>query len=110
MKTRLEVITRALRRIRIVAMDEAATTDQENVAGDALDALVLELDRSHDLHIGNSTQFEDDIFLPLAYLLAAEIAPDFSVQSPEPRSRALMRLRSVLDPNDYIAPAKAVYY
>lgn len=112
MRTKSELITRALRRLRVVAMDEQASADQEAVVAETLQALEEELQRSFGIVIplSSSDEIEDDVFLPLAYLLAAEIAPEFAVPSPERRSTALIRLRSVTNPNDKAAPTKAEYY
>ena len=53
---------------------------------------------------GTFTAFDLDstpqaALLPLSYLLATEIAPHYQVPS-EPRSRAMMRLRAYLFPDD----------
>lgn len=99
-----------MRRLRVLSMDEAATADQEAVASEALEALAEELQVSHGIVIPSIETVDDMLFLPLAYLLAYEIAPDFSVAAPEPRSRALIRLRSVTNPTDLQSTVKAVYY
>ena len=93
-KTKREIATRALRRIGVVAHDEAATADQYAVAEDALVSLYAELNASN----GFSMTFgpdavPDDYFLPMAYLLAVEIAPDFTRPAPDRRNTALLRLR-----------------
>jgi hypothetical protein len=99
-KTRAELITRALRRLRIVAFDEAATAEQEAVCSEALDALQEELLWSHGINIGDVDLTEDEHFLPLAYLLAVEVAPEFSTAAPETRAKAIVRLGSVINPDD----------
>lgn len=112
MKIRDELITRALRRIRVVAMDEAATAEQAMIASDALDALASELQVTFGIRalIDASEAVDDELFLPLAFLLAAEIAPDFGVPRVEPLSRALIRLRALTNPDDRQGPVVAEYF
>ena len=42
----------------------------------------------------------DEAFNPLADLLAAEIAPEYSRPAPVARSRALVRFLAVVNPDD----------
>ncbi len=100
MKTRQDVISRALRRIRVLAMDEAATAEQEDVAGEALTSLGVELELTHGIIMPDLDNVPEDTFLPLAYVLAAEIAPDFARPAPEAKGTAITRLRSVTNPDD----------
>lgn len=100
MATRAEVITRALRRLRVVAMDEAATTDQETETGEVLDALAEELRESWGIYLPDLTDVDSTAYLPLADALAAHMAGDFGVAPPVPFSRAVVRLRAVTNPDD----------
>lgn len=98
MKTNSDVIEQAYRRLGIKAEDEALTADQRAYAEATLEALAAELRES-----GPVTWFPDripqNVFIPLANLLAAEIGPAFSVPV-EPRGRAYMRLMAVMRPDD----------
>lgn len=99
-KTRLDVIQMALRRLGVIAADQAATADQEAFAGDTLDALFEEIKGTQGVTITWALSATPDAaFLPLSYLLAAEIAPHYMVQA-EPRSRAMGRLRAALISDD----------
>ncbi len=99
MATKTDILRHAFRRIAVVASDEALTADQADYAGDTLDLLVPELAYSHGVTV-SATAPSDGYVLPLAYLLAVEIAPHYLVAPPEPRSRAIMRLRAALLSDD----------
>lgn len=98
MRTRLDVVTRALRRIGVAAHDEAPTADQIDNAGAVYDALLIEIGAETGTAIyGDSV--DEAVFVPLANLLAVEIAPDFGVAMPTTRGAALIRLLGVLRPD-----------
>ena len=99
MATRADILRLAHRRIAVVASDEALTADQESYAGDAFDLLVPELLASQGITV-SATAPDDAYVWPLACLLAVEIAPHYLVAPPEPRSRAIMRLRAALLSDD----------
>jgi len=99
-KTRSDVISAALRRIGVLAADEAAEADAEAYAGEALDALFAEVKQVHAMPFTwTLEETPDAAFLPMAYLLATEIAPHYERPS-EPRSRAMGRLRAYAFPDD----------
>lgn len=91
----------ALRRLGVVASDTAASADDAAYTGDTLDALFLEIQNTQGITITWTLDATpDNAFLSLSYLLATEIAPHFEVQAPEPRSKAMGRLRAALIPDD----------
>ncbi len=90
-------------------MDETATAEQEQTASDTLDALYEELPGAYGVFLNGVDEVDDSIFLPLSYLLAAEVAPEFSVTSPETTARALVRLRATTNPNDYTGDDEPLY-
>ena len=111
MKTNLQVIEQAFRRLGIKAEDESLTADQRAYAEATIDALAVEIAQE-----ARVTWFPDNIpdhvFIPLANVLAAEIGPSYSVPS-EPRARAMMRLFAVIRPDDRspeAITAAPVYY
>ena len=99
MATRADILRLAHRRIAVVASDEALTADQESYAGDAFDLLVPELLASQGITV-SATAPDDGYMLALASLLAVDIAPHYLVAAPEPRSRAMMRLRAAVISDD----------
>jgi len=99
-KTRLDVIQQAHRQIGVLSADEEATADQESFAGEVLDTLFAEVTAVHSLTITwTLSAVPDSAFLPLARLLATEIASHYEVAT-EPRSRALMRYLAVVNPDN----------
>ena len=99
-KTRAEVITSALRRIGVVAEDEAASTAMETNAGEVLDTLFAEIEVSKDV-TWDLTTVPDEAFIALSNLLAADVAPLYPpAQAPYPRGVAWMRLMGIIRPDD----------
>lgn len=96
-KTRIEVVEAALRRLGVLASDEAITADEIEYSGQTLDALFAELQTSQGLTITWTIEtVPDAAFLGLANLLAAEVAPHYARPSPTTRARGWMRLREAL--------------
>lgn len=98
-KTRLDVITRALRSVGVVAHDETPDSGIAAEAGSVLDALFAEIETAKAV-AWDLTTVPDEAFIPLANLLAAEIAPTFQVGTVFSRPVSWMRLMSVIRPND----------
>lgn len=114
MKTGLDVVNRAFRRLGVKAEDEALTADQIANGTEALETLVAELDaRALTAYVSplalSATDVSEEYFLPLVNILAAELAPEYSAQAPMTREAAILRLFSVMFPDDRDA-AEAVYY
>lgn len=110
-KTRQEVALQALRMLGVVAADEPATDDQMAGALAVLDGIWAEVlaDAPADWDIVTGTPMKS--FVPLAQMLAADLAAEYGVQPPMTRARARLRLlasyrtddRDCYDPlvNDY---------
>lgn len=91
MQTTSEIVTRALRRIGVVATDEPATADQIRSGLDALN----EIGQSFRVHgvmfdmpiLGASTPLPIDNACLAAFqtILAARLAEEFTVPGPDPR-------------------------
>ena len=111
MKTNLDVIEQAFRRLGIRAEDEALSADQRAYAETTLETLTAEVAEEAPVE-WVSDSIPDKVFIPLANLLAAEIGPSYSVPA-EPRGRALIRLMAVIRPDDRdqeVIDADPVYY
>lgn len=109
MRTRLDIVTRALRRIGVAAHDETPTADQIDNAGAVYDSLLIEIDAETGTAIDGDA-VDEAVFVPLANLLAVEIAPDFGVPMPTTRGAALIRLLGVLRPDDRTDIAEPEYF
>ena len=87
MATVNDIVTRAFRKIGVVATDEAMTADQAQIGQDALNmmmnALVLDgIDVAwNDAVLADQFAMEPAFHEGLVYMLAARLAPDFSVPS-----------------------------
>lgn len=100
-KTRTEVVNQAYRRLGIVAVDQVASADEIAYGGNTLDALFAELKASDGITVTwDLSAVPDTAFIPLANLLAVEVAPAYMQQAPERRGSAFIRLRKVLSPDD----------
>lgn len=108
MKTRLDVITRALRRIGVAAHDEVPTADQIDNAGAVYDSLVLEVGQEIRAPFSGET-IPDELFVPLANLLGVDLCPDYGVPPPTTRGNAFLRVLAVLRPDDRPDVSEAVY-
>lgn len=96
MKTRLDVVTRALRHAGIVAHDEVPGADAAANAGDVLDTLLAEA------NVGVSSASVPDVsFVALANWLAAEIGPTFA-QSDARRAREKLRFMATIVTDDRV--------
>lgn len=108
MATRQEVITRALRRLGVVAEDENPGPDANAQAGAVLDSIFAEVGQSVTVTWTLAT-VPDYALVPLANLLAAELAGEYPTSEARmlaPRSVAWMRLMGLVradnrtDPRD----------
>ena len=109
MKTRLDVVTRALRRLGVAAHDEAPTADQIESVGSVYDALLAEITETAGESIANNS-VPEMVFIPLANLLAVEIAPDYGTPLPQSRGSAMLRLLAVMRPDDRTDIPAPEYY
>lgn len=107
MKTRLDVINRAFRRLGIKSEDEALTADQIANGGEVLDALIEEIGALAPVPF-TVDAVPHEAFIPLSNLLAVEIGPDYVVAT-QSRGAALMRVLGVIRPDDRVE-TEAEYY
>ena len=98
-KTRIDVINRAMRRIGVKAEDETLTADQIASVGEVFDMLIAELGTEVLLSFSGEA-VPDKVFIALANLLAVEIAPDYGVPPLTTRGTAYGRVLAILRPDD----------
>lgn len=113
MATNHDVITRALRRIGVTAKDETPGADDFTQCADILSGVYAEI-ASMGVVLWPDNDIPATVYLPLATLLATEVAQDYAVAPPMSRAGAMQRLLAVIQsddrtggPEDYIA---AGYY
>lgn len=95
-RTRDEVALRALRLIGVVASDEPATADQSQGALDVLESIWAEVRDEAQATWDIATSVPSLAFVPLANLLAAELAGEYATVAPMTRARAKLRLLAVI--------------
>lgn len=95
-RTRDEVALRALRLLGVVASDEPATADQAQGALMVLDSIWAEVLGEAQATWDITTGVPQEAFVPLANLLAAEMAGEYAVPSPMSRPRAKLRLLATI--------------
>lgn len=100
MKTKNDIIKRALRVIGVVAHDEVPTADMVENASVVLVGLVSEMSAKSPLVPFSLDRVPDSAFLPLADLLASHIAVEYAVEAPVSRASAWLRVRSVFVSDD----------
>lgn len=101
MATKADIVTRALRRLRVIAANRAATADMMAEGTTVLESLFEEF------QAGTSVAFDlDDVpekcVNALSDLLASELAPEYSKSPPVARSVAWGRLRRATDADTWI--------
>lgn len=100
--TELDVITHALRLLGVVAADEPPSADQAAFCRSTLNAIVVEFQEFHPLPWALNG-IPERSFLPLALLLAADVAPSYLVAAPISRGMAKLRLSATVNPDDRVA-------
>lgn len=96
MVTKLDVATRALRHARITAHDEAATAEAVDTAYVILDGIIAEIGAAV---TWTSATIPDNVYIPLANWLSAELSPTFG-KDPSARAREKLRFFAVIKPDD----------
>ncbi len=100
-KTRLEVVTRAHRRLGGLSPDETLTADQIATGGEILVGLVDELQATQGLTLSwDADSVPDGLYLPMAYLLAVDLAPEYEVAPRDTRARLIAQVRAYELPDD----------
>jgi hypothetical protein len=100
-KTTLDVVTAAMRRIGVVAVDEAADPSTYAVATETFEALYAELPDEGFTTLTDANAVPDKAFNAIVQMSAKDIAPLFGVAAPQNDWReGLRRLRRMYMPDD----------
>lgn len=100
-KTSVEVATLALRRLGVVGMGEPPQAEELRHAREVLAGLVAEIAAAQGMTVVADLEAVPDArFLPLAYLLACDLAPHYEIAPRDARSVLIGRLRAQLLPDD----------
>ncbi len=108
-KTKNDVILSALRYLTVIAPDEPAQAEDIAYAGDVYDGVYAEMFYTQKLDLGDPDEVPDEQFIPTYKILAADIAPHFSLVGPR-RSQAIMALRSALARTPVETAVQADYF
>ena len=97
MKTRVDIINAAHRKLGILALGDVPSAEETEYASTILDGVIAELNDVHGLLLPNSL-FDDVLLIPLGNILAAELAQHYSVPT-IPAGASIVRLRAILKPD-----------
>jgi len=99
-KTKSDIVTRALRKIGVCGIEDAPEAGDAANATAVLEALFPQIKAEQGFTFTWSlNETPEAAFLPLAYLLASEIASDYGKQGPS-YSRSMASLRAYAFPDD----------
>lgn len=108
MATEAQVIAQAHRRLGVLSAEEAPTDDMVAYGAETLALILAELRADGLPLVSVGGVVADGLALPLAMLLATDLAPHYEVPPRDARSRCVARLRAILYPDDRPDPAPVV--
>jgi len=110
-KTREELVTRALAKLKVVAAGQQPSAEDAKVVDDMLEPTLAELAARKIYGYGDPDQIEDECFESLATILAQACAEDFGVAGDSgKRIEAERRLREIGAETLSGQPLQATYY
>lgn len=96
MKTRTELITKALGLLGIIQVGQDPSAEDAELVNGYLDGKFSELARRQILYVQNCDSIDDEYFLPLAKIIANACGPEFGqAYSPDTDAREEQRLRDI---------------
>lgn len=102
------MIAQAHRRLGVLSLEESLTDDMVAYGVETLGLILAEL-RADGMPIAFVDGIvADGLALPLAMLLATDLAPHYEVPPRDARSRCVARLRAILYPDDRPPPEPIV--
>ena len=111
MRTREELVNRALSKLHVLAAGQAASAEDYAVADNDLEPVLADLSSRGVYAYGDPDQIEDDAFVHLADILANSVAADFGrEQNDAVRLAAERRLRVLGAETLSYQPAQAEYF
>ena len=111
MKTREDLIRRALVELKVLAAGQAPSAEDAQEVGREIGPLLSNLAKRGVYPFGSEDQIEDDAFVPLAKLLANSVAGSFGSQ-PDENVRLLeeRNLRALMAETISYQPLQAEYF
>lgn len=111
MKTREQLVTRALQKLKVLAAGQTPSAEDAKVVNDEIVPVLSDLSKRRVYNFGDPDQIEDDAFVHLADILANSVAGDFGQQQDEGvRLMAEARLRDLAAVQDAGDPIEALYF
>lgn len=110
-RTRAQLVSKALSLLQEEGAGQSLSDEDKELVDGAVEPLVAELASNNVLVVGNLNAIDDDIFLPLARLLANEVGDDFGrPYSDEIRIAQEMRIKRVTALISTYAPQTPDYF
>ena len=111
MKTREQLVTRALQKLKVLAAGQTPSAEDAKVVDDEIVPVLSDLSKRKVYNFGNPDQIEDDAFVHLADILANSVAGDFGQEQSEPlRLLAEARLKDLVMVQEADDPIPAQYF
>ncbi len=111
MKTREQLVTRALQKLKVLAAGQTPSAEDAKVVDDDLVPVLSDLSTRNIYPFGDPDQIEDNAFVHLADILANSVAADFGLDQNETvRIAAEMRLRELTAQTLSGQPLQACYF
>jgi hypothetical protein len=98
-KNSLEIVAMAHRRLGLLSVDETPSADQDAFATEVLIGILGELETVHQISISEDS-VPDGLFLPVAYLLACDLAAHYDEPARDSRAQMIARIRAAELPDD----------
>lgn len=111
MKSRENLVNRALQKLRVLGAGQTASAEDYKVVDDVVEPVLSELSTRSVYGYGNPDNIEDDAFEHLATCLAQASAPDFGLEPDDGlRLMAETRLREISAQTLSYQPAQTEYF
>lgn len=111
MKSREQLVLRALQDLGVVGAGQQASAEDTKIANDDVVPVLKDLARRNIYNFGDADQIEDEHFVHLASILSNSVAPTFGMpQDDAKRLYAEARLRDLRYVRDAGDPIEANYF
>jgi hypothetical protein len=110
-RTRAQLVSKALSILQEEGAGQPTSSEDSELVDAAVEPLVAELQSAGVLVIGNLNAIDDDIFLPLARMIANEVGDDFGrPYSEDYRLLQERRIRRVVSQGPLYTPLATDYF